>query len=115
MPIDHPKVGPIVPTHRFGHCLFDPGLTGTPCGAPATEHLWIGGQDDPNAWTTYVCAGHCPAATALDPLDWHDVTGACLGSTGRLWYFTGTPGRSWCVDPDDVTVDLAETIQAVPA
>jgi hypothetical protein len=96
------NAGPLLPTHRYGHCGFDPALTGAVCGAPAEVHLWVGGRSDPDAFTAYTCLTHAEAARmALDPLDWHQVESPCLGGPRHQWNFTGTPGESFCVDPED--------------
>lgn len=98
------RIGPETPRHNRGHCHYDPSLTGRICGAPATEHLWIGGMDspgDPEAFTTYTCDTHKAAAhKGLNPTDWHEIGPDCTTRTS-LWNATGTPGVSFCFEPDD--------------
>lgn len=110
--------GRLVETHFNGHCLKQVSEDRL-CMAPAVTHMWIGAQDDPEAWNTFVCSAHLPELVT-DALDWHQVQGPCLAhESRRRWRFTGTAGQSWCLDDDfpDVGKIVAQTSdqQVVPS
>lgn len=103
--------GPDSPSHTRGHCQYAPDHIVSICGAPATEHLWVGAQhDDPDAFTTYTCGEHREAAHEVAGLlDWHKIGPDCVSGRGTvMWNFTGDPGTSFCFEPgDDPSLMLA--------
>lgn len=102
------RIGPEVPRHRRGHCMFDPTLTGRICGAPATEHLWLGpAPAGPDSFATYTCDDHRSQSRELGPTDWHEIGPDCLAAAPQ-WQFGDKQGESFCYEPgDDPSLMLA--------
>lgn len=93
------RTGPEIPGHRRGHCMHDPTLTGRICGAPATEHVWLGPVPaGPDSFVTYVCDDHRAQLRELDPTDWHDIGPDCLAKSPQ-WRWGPEQGESFCHDP----------------
>lgn len=105
--------GLVLPSHRDGHCGYDPTRSGTICGKVATTHAWIGGQDAPDAYTVYACLDHTEWLRAALPLrDWHLVDVACLGTRRHTWIFSGTPGDSFCIEEEPVAELIGDAVRA---
>jgi hypothetical protein len=95
-------IGPDVPFHRYGHCSYDPSMSGKyECASLATTHLLVVTGSGVET-STFTCDVHLPLAERLlTPTDRHPVAYDCVKPPPVMWMRSTAERTGWCFTDED--------------